>query len=270
MRILVTGATGNIGRMVVGHLVEAGGCTVRALTVDPERAALPDGVEVAVGSVRRPDSLPAALDGVDALYLAPAPATVEAVMAHVRAAGVDHVVDLSGEHESWWGSVALAVEAAGAPWTHLSPGDFMENTESWADQIRRTGAVREPHPDGASAPIAMDDVAAVAAAALLAGPDRYGGAVLPLTGPETLTRVELLDRIADALGRPLEFVRASRAETVAALEPSMGANTAWYVQNVLEGYNALGVPVLATVEQVTGRPGTTFAAWACGHADLFG
>lgn len=270
MRILVTGATGNIGRMVVSHLVTAGGgCTVRALTVDPERAALPAGVEVAVGSVRRPDTLAAALDGVDAMYLAPAPATVEAVMAHVRAAGVGHVVDLSGELESWWGSVARAVEAADLPWTHLSPGDFMENTETWADQIRRTGCVREPHPDGASAPTAMDDIAAVAAAVLLAGPDRYGGVSLPLTGPETLSRVDLLDRIAAALGRPLQFVKADRAATIAALEPAMGGNTAWYVENVLEGFNTTSVPALPTVEQVTGRPATTFAAWARDNVEKF-
>lgn len=269
MRILVTGATGNIGRMVVQHLVEAGGATVRALTVDPERVALPAGVEVAVGSVRRPDTLPAALEGVDRVYLAPAPGTVVEVMARIRDAGVGHVVDLSGEHESWWGSVATAVEAAGLPWTHLSPGDFMENTESWSEQIRRTGTVREPHPDGASAPIAMDDIAAVAAAVLVAGPESYGGLALPLTGPETLTRLELLERIAEALGRPLEFVQASCAETIVALEPAMGANTAWYVENVLEGYNASAVPALLTVEQVTGRPATTFAAWARANVGKF-
>lgn len=122
--------------------------------------------------------------------------------------------------------------------------------------------MREPNPDGASAPIAMDDIAAVTAAVMLAGPERYRGATLSLTGPETLTRVDLLDRIAEALGRPLEFVRASRDETIAALEPAMGENTAWYVENVLAGYNALGVPPLPTFEDVTGRSGTTFAAWA--------
>jgi uncharacterized protein YbjT (DUF2867 family) len=67
VRILVTGATGNIGRLVVDHLVAAGGCRVRALTVDPARARLPAGVEVALGYLRKPQTLPAALEGVDAV-----------------------------------------------------------------------------------------------------------------------------------------------------------------------------------------------------------
>ena len=103
MTILVTGATGSIGRMVVDHLWARGATEVRALTVDPDRAALPDGVEAVSGSVRRPGSLDAALDGVDAMYLAPFPPTVTDVLERARKAGVGHVVDLSGEPESWWG-----------------------------------------------------------------------------------------------------------------------------------------------------------------------
>jgi uncharacterized protein YbjT (DUF2867 family) len=144
--VLVTGATGNIGRMVVDHLLTAGASDIRALTIDPERAALPGGVEVAEGSMRRPGTLPAALHGVDQMYLAPTPDTVDEVMASAQAAGVRHVVDLSGEPESWWGGVTRAVEASGIAWTHLWPGDFMENTLLWAPQIRATGAVHEPYP----------------------------------------------------------------------------------------------------------------------------
>lgn len=160
--ILVTGATGGVGRLVVDHLLAAGATDVRALTVDPGRARLPAGVEVVRGHMGRPDALRAALDGVDRMYLAPQPATVEQAMAAVADAGVGHVVDLSGEHDSWWGSVTRAVEAAGRAWTHLWPGDFMENVGSWAEQIRTRGEVREPWPDSATAPIAMDGVAGYA------------------------------------------------------------------------------------------------------------
>jgi uncharacterized protein YbjT (DUF2867 family) len=134
--ILVTGATGNIGRKVVGHLVERGARDVRALTTDPARARLPPGVEVARGYLRRVETLPAALEGVDTMYLAPTPDTVTEVVELARAAGVRRIVDLSGEPESWWGDVTRAVEAGGVAWTHLWPGDFMENTEMWAPQIR--------------------------------------------------------------------------------------------------------------------------------------
>ena len=81
-------------------------------------------------------------------------------------AGVEHVVDLSGEPESWWGSVCTAVEEGAAHWTHLWPADFVENGQMWFDQIRTTGSVREPWPELASTPTAMTDIAEVAAVAL--------------------------------------------------------------------------------------------------------
>lgn len=82
MRILVTGATGNVGRLVVDHLL-ARGAQVRALTTNPRKAALPPEVEIARGYLGRPDTLPAGLADVDRMYLAPLPATAARV-AHWR------------------------------------------------------------------------------------------------------------------------------------------------------------------------------------------
>src|ERR687893_243334 len=92
MTILVTGATGNIGRRVVDQLLAAGATSVRALTVDPVRAALPPEVEVVVGYTGRPETLPAALKGVERMYLAPPPGPTD-VLALARRAGVERVVD---------------------------------------------------------------------------------------------------------------------------------------------------------------------------------
>ncbi len=267
MTILVTGGTGNIGRMVVDHLLARGATRVRALTTDPARAALPDGVEVAPGYLRRLDTLPAALDGVDRLYLAPTPDTVTDVLALAREAGVTQVVDLSGEPSTWWGSVSAAVEDSGLTWTHLWPGDFMENTLSWAPQVVAARRVREPWPQGRSAPIAMDDIARVAASLLVSG--GHAGRALSLTGPEVLTRVELADRIGEAIGVPVEFVTVTRDEAVAEMAVAMGADAGWYVDTILAGN--VGNPVSANrvVEEVTGRPATTFAAWARANAEAF-
>lgn len=267
MTILVTGATGNIGRKVVDHLLARGASDIRALTVDPAKAALPSEVDAVKGYLRKIDTLPSAFEGVSSMYLAPTPDTVEEVIALARKAGVEHIVDLSGEPESWWGTCSTAVERSGVDWTHLWPGDFMENSLMWADQIRRTGTVREPYPGSASTPIAMDDIAAVAAAALL--DDTHRGKAYLLTGPEILTRTDLVAHISAALGREIEFVRSTPDETVRALSPAMGDNTRWYVENVLTYFEA-GAPAPNTlVEDITGRPATRFADWARAHAREF-
>jgi uncharacterized protein YbjT (DUF2867 family) len=267
MTILVTGATGNIGRKVVDELLARGAGDVRALTTNPARAALPPAVDVAVGYLRKVETLPAAFEGVTAMYLAPTPDTVEEVLRLARAAGVQHVVDLSGEHESWWGDVAKAVEASGMAWTHLSPGDFMENTLDWAPQITATDAVREPYPASRSTPIAMQDIARVAAVALTRS--GYEGRSLPLTGPEILSRVDLVERIGEARGKKVEFVQVTRDEAVQALRSAMGDQAEWYVDTILKGGEDWPAEVQDTVEQVTDQPATTYSAWASANASTF-
>lgn len=184
-----------------------------------------------------------------------------------RAAGVRHIVDLSGEPDSWWGAIATAVEGSGIAWTHLWPGDFMENTGMWAQQIRETGVVREPDPDAASTPIAMDDIAAVAAVALTE--DGHLGRAYALTGPEKLSRAQLSREIAVALGREIGFVSATREETVRALSPAMGDTAQWYVDNVLIGLDEHTLPPNRVAEEILGRPATTFAQWAVRYAAEF-
>ncbi|WP_067464859.1 NAD(P)H-binding protein [Nocardia amamiensis] len=267
MTILVTGATANIGRKVVEHLLALGATDIRALTSNPRKAALPATVQVAEGNLRRPETLPAAFAGVERMYLAPTPDSVTEVLALARAAGVRHVVDLSGEPETWWGSVCTAVEESGLAWTHLWPGDFMENTLIWSHQIRETGAVREPRPDATSAPIAMDDIAAVAATLLT---DIHPGRAFPLAGPEILTRTDLVRHLADALGRDIAFHRSSREDTITALTPTMGDNATWYVDNALTSFDVppAALPI-TSVQDITGRPATTFARWAADNAPRF-
>jgi uncharacterized protein YbjT (DUF2867 family) len=268
MTILVTGATANIGRKVVDHLLALGATDIRALTTNPRKAALPSGVQVIEGDLRRPEASAAAFAGVQRMYLAPAPDSVTEVLALACAAGVRHVVDLSGEPESWWGSVCTAVEDSGLAWTHLWPGDFMENTMTWSHQIRASGSIRDPRPHAASAPIAMDDIAAVAATALLT--DAHLGRAFPLAGPEILTRAELVRHLADALGRDIILHRSSREETITALAPTMGDSATWYVDNVLCGFDPDPATLpITSVRDITGRPATTFARWAAANAPRF-
>lgn len=275
MTILVTGATGNVGRLVVDHLVAAG-AKVRALTIDPRKAALPPEVEVVEGYLGRIETLPAALEGVELLYLAPLPRTVRDVARLARAAGVRRIVDLSssnaddeaaGDPSGWYYyAVEKAVEESGIAWTHLRPGEFMTNTLAWAEQIRATGVVRAPHADAATAIIDLDDIAAVAARVLLE--DGHIGKKYELTGPEAVKRKDLARLIGEAIGREVRFEEQTRAEALAELTPTMGEWAAWYVDGIGQLVEHPQT-VLPTVEALTGRPATTFAQWAVKHAAEF-
>jgi uncharacterized protein YbjT (DUF2867 family) len=276
MTILVTGATGNVGRLVVDQLLAAGAKHIRALTNNPGKAALPAEVEVFEGYLGRPATLPAALEGVERMYLAPLPRTVREVVQLAKAAGVRHIVDLSssdadneaaGDPSGWhYYAVERAVEDSGMPWTHLRPGEFMTNTLGWAEQIRSTGVVRAAHANTATAIIDLGDIAAVAARVLLE--DGHIDKKYELTGPEAVKRRELARLIGEAIGREVRFEELTREQALAELRPSMGEYAEWYVDGIgmLVDYPQVPLP---TVAQITGRPATTFAQWAARHAELF-
>ena len=264
MTILVTGATANVGRLVVDQLLAMGATGVRALTNDPQKAALPEEVEVVEGYIGRPETVPAALIGVERMYLAPAPETAREVVAMAEEAGVERIVDLAGH--GWWRAVEEAVEGSGVPWTHLRPGEFMKNALIWAPQIRATGMVRDAYPDAANAPIDLDDIAAVAAVALLE--DGHLAKAHELTGPTRLTRAEQVRLIGEAIGEEIPFVELTHEQAVEELEPVLGEFAGWYLEGKAERVGEPQEPV-PTVEEVTGRPATTFAEWAVRHADDF-
>jgi uncharacterized protein YbjT (DUF2867 family) len=276
MTILVTGATGNVGRLVVDELVQAG-VPVRALTVNPDKAKLPPNVEVVTGYLGRPSTLPAALEGIDTVYLAPLPATVGAFTEMARRSGVRRVVTLSsssaddeatGNPNQWhYYAVERAVEEAGFDWTHLRPGSFMTNTLAWADSIRAESVVRWPYPNAAETPIDLRDIAAVAALVLLE--DRHTGQKYTLSGPESIRQIDQVRAIAAAIGREIRFEELTPEQTRIAWRDTVPADA---IEWLLDGYALSAeypqVP-LPTVEELTGRPARTFAQWAVDHADAF-
>jgi len=266
MKILVTGATGGVGRLVVDELLALGATDVRALTVNPTRAGLPDGVEAVKGFLGRPASLPAALAGVDRMYLAPLVETNAEVCRLAAAAGVRRIVDMAGAKGDHWQAIEDGVEACGVPFVHLEPGEFMHNTEMWAPQIRAGDVVRDGYGSAASALIALEDIAAVAARCLLE--EGHEGQSYELTGPESLTRRDRVEQIGAALGRDLTYVDLPHDDLVAELEKVMGEHGAWYADGLrmLADHPQAAVP---TVADLTGRPGTTFAEWARSRIDAF-
>jgi uncharacterized protein YbjT (DUF2867 family) len=273
----VTGATGNVGRLVVDQLLESG-VEVRALTNNPSKANLPAGVEVAEGFIGRPDSVKDALIGVERLYLAPHPKTAQAIVDLAVRAGVTRIVDLSssgadeekhGDPASWWFyAVERAVEsAAGVEWTHLRPGEFMLNALTWADSISAEGVVRAAYGDASYAPLDLVDIAAVAAKALLE--DGHHGQKYAMTGPESLSKREKVRIIGGVLGREIRFVEISHVEARdQMLAQGYGEAADWLLDGDAQmiGHPQ---PVLPTVPDLLGRPSGTFAEWVAAHADAF-
>ena len=278
-RILVTGATGTVGRQVVSRLV-ATDARVRALTRNPGAAGLPPEVEVARGDLTAPESLEECLDGVDEVFLvwtAPAgavPAAVERIARQAR-----HVVLLTSPHQTphplfqqpnplaaMFAEIERVIKASGLRWTFLRPGMFAANALTWwAPRIRTGDAVRWPYGDAPTAPIHERDIAAVAVRALLE--EGHDGAEYVLTGPQSLSQREQVITIGEVIGRPLRFEELSPEEARRELPfPAPALNmllNAWSA--------ALGQPALvtSTVAEITGRPARTFRDWVADHAEEF-
>src|SRR4051794_8460660 len=194
MSILVTGATGAVGRHLVSTLIERG-ARVRALTRKPDHAGLPHGVDVVAGDLTDALTLaPSVFEDVDRAFVFPAQG-VDAFVGAAVAAGVHRFTVLSSlaaalefprDHGSASQLHHSAVEAAVTgrtdAWTILRPGTFANNLLSWTWQIRSGAPIRAPFLASAQAPIHEHDVAEAAAEALLA--DDHLGEAISMTGPE--------------------------------------------------------------------------------------
>jgi uncharacterized protein YbjT (DUF2867 family) len=274
--ILVTGATGTIGRQVISQLLDTGS-RVRAMTRNPDAAGLPSGVEVVRGDLTDPASLDGCLEGVEAVFLvwtAPAaavPAAVEWIAKQAR-----RVVFLTAPHKTphplfqqtnpmaaMHAEIERLIEASGLQWTFLRPGMFAANALSWwGPRIRAGDVVRWPYADVPTAPIHERDVAAVAVRALLE--EGHEGAEYVLTGPESLSHREQVAAIGEGIGRPVRFEEISPEEARCELPFPAPA-----LDMLLKAWAAaLGHPALvtSTVAEITGRPARTFRDWVADHA----
>jgi uncharacterized protein YbjT (DUF2867 family) len=276
MTILVTGATGNIGRHVVDRLMQAG-VRVRALTRNPEAANLPDGVTIVQGDLDRPETLPSAFENVERLYLFPVPATATEVAELAKKAGVRRIVTHSSASAPWEAKyhprglyfllVERAVEDIGAEWTHVRPTGLMLNSLFWAETIRAEGVVRVPYGNASYPHVHEADVAEVAAAALLG--DSHVGKKYIVSGPESITQIEQARAIGAAIGREIRFEELTPEQARILWSPFMPEDEIDTELMILSESVDKPKKVWPTYERVIGRPGRTYEQWATEHANDF-
>ncbi|AXB44227.1 SDR family oxidoreductase [Amycolatopsis albispora] len=277
--IVVTGATGNIGRPLTRALAEAG---EQVTAVSRHAAAVPDGVRHVVADLAGPDGLAPALAGAKALFLLlsgdlhAVGANPAGLIEQAAAAGVRRVVLLStqGVVTRPHGRTRIAMRAledglreSGLDWAILRPGGFASNALWWAESVRTRQVVAAPYGDIGTPIIDPADIAEVAAACLL--DDRHLGGAYELTGPEVITPRQQTAAIAAALGTPVRFDELTREEAKAAMVQSMPPELADDTLDILGSPSPAEVRVSPDVQRVLGRAPRPFTDWADRHIDAF-
>ena len=280
--MLVTGATGRIGRGVIDELVSAG-VPVRALTRRAEAAAtLPADVEVVTGDLTVPASLDGALRGTGTVFLLwTAPPTTAAAVVERLAAHARRVVFLSSPHRTphpffsqpnpmaaLHAEIERLLAATGIESTVIRPGMFASNSSAWwAPAIRAGAVVRWPYGAAETAPVDDRDIAAVAARTLYQ--DGHVGADYVLTGPESLSQAAQVDIIGSVLGRPTRFKELSPDEFRSEMAGKAPRSA---VDMLLTAWGAtIGRPAFLTsaVSDILGVPPRSFPRWVADHAGAF-
>lgn len=276
MTIVVTGATGNVGRPLVTHLVKAG-AKVRAVSRRPQSAGL-------LGEVEVVESATEAIPGASAVFLNSRALGGElaAVVDQARREGVTRLValsainaddDFSRQPSRFRGdrnkeAEQLAVDS-GLQWVSLRPSVFATNFAGmWSAQIRAGDIVRGPYAAASSAPIVESDIAEVGARALLG--DELVGRKIPLTGPQALTNTELVDVIAAVLGRPLQYQELPD-DLVRQWFVGLGFPPEFGDAYVAMLATTIDEPAVVTndVQKILGRPAQSFEQWVSEHRSVF-
>ncbi|WP_067545291.1 NAD(P)H-binding protein [Nocardia crassostreae] len=270
--IVVTGATGNVGRELVRMLADAG----EQVTAVSRRTAadLPDGVRHVAADLTDTPSLATAFEGAKRLYLLFAQGSFEAdvpgILAAAAAAGVRRVVLQSSQgvatrpdsvsHGQFGKAVEVAVQESGLEWTILRPGGFDSNMFAWADQVRTERTAAAPFGDVGIPFVDPEDIAAVAAVALRE--DGHAERIYTLTGPVADTPRERAAALTEILGEPVEFLEQTAAEAREQMLHFMPPEVVDTTLAVLGRPTEDEVRISSDIEQVLGRAPYPFATWA--------
>jgi len=274
MTILVTGATGNVGRNVVEQLVSRG-ADVRALVRDAAKADLPASVKIAQGDLLDVDSLRAAMSGVSTLFLLNGVVADEFTQAVIalnvaREVGIERVVYLSVIHSDVYVNVPhfagkfgveRMIDALGIPATILRPAYYMDNEITVKDVVTGYGIYPMPIGDKGLAMVDARDVGEIAAIELIRreqSREPLPTVRINLVGPDTLTGADAAAIWSDVLGRQIAFPGNDTAGFEQNLRQLMPSWMAYDMRQMAERFGSDGmIPAAGDVDRLTallGRP----------------
>ncbi|MCF1675043.1 MAG: NAD(P)H-binding protein [Tetragenococcus koreensis] len=272
MTILVSGATGTVGKHVVEQLVNKK-VQVRAVTRNPKKANFPEGVEVVVGDLMSPKTLISALQDVTAIYLITSSDQVDAtletdpqIVELAEEAGVKRISLLTVYGD---GPVEQAIKNSHLEWTFVQPVGFMANAiDDWQESIQKEGAVCMLGGENRTAIVHEADIAAVFVETLLG--DKYHGNFYTLTGPEALSAIEQVEIISKVIGKEIKFKELTEAQARNRWqEIGLDEESIDFMVQMSNNPPEIGYTVLPTIECITGHSAKTFAEWAHEHKKHF-
>ena len=281
--ILVTGATGNVASILIPTLLQSGQ-QVRGLVHEEAKASgLRDqGAEVVVADLEKPETLDAAVAGVERIYLIidngpnGAQHGINLIDAVKRSGGRPHVVRqgmfgdsrsrLNHQHEQ----VAAALAESGLPVTTLRPTFFMQNTLAGAQTVASAGQLYWAMNDAKLAMIDIRDIAECAAAVLTS--DGHVGEAYVLTGPQAVSFHDVANALSGALNKPVTYINVLNEALVQSMtEMGVPEWTAQGFAELMDGFkDGFAKDATDNVERLTGHPARSVETFARDFAGFFG
>lgn len=271
--VLVTGSTGNVGRAVARHLLDAGQPVVSAVR-DASAHTIVSGTEPRVFDFDAPSGWPAAFAGIDRLFLLRPPALADVerhlfpVIDTALAVGVRQIVFLSLQGVQFntatpHHAVEKYLRARSAPFTFLRPNFFMQNlSTTYQDDIRSRGEISVPAGRARTAFVDTDDVGRVAAS-VFTQPGHLRKAYT-LSGEQSLDYYQVARQLTSTLGYPVRYTAPTAAEHARRLTEQGAPADFIAVQKMI--YRVVRMNVSAfpnhAIRRLTGAPATTFAEFA--------
>jgi uncharacterized protein YbjT (DUF2867 family) len=279
--ILITGASGNVGREVLKQIAATGAQVRAAFQSVSKAAAAPSGVEVVTMDYNQPPTLQAALKGVERVFLVGPPAPnlpllERKAVDEIKRSGVRHVVKLSamgGRAATFPRQHADSedyITSAGVAYTFLRPNGFMQNLVTYnAPTINTQDAFYGSQGEGKVSHIDIRDIAAVAVKTLTE--DGHQGKAYTLTGPVALSNAQIAQILSDDLGREIRYVDLPAEQFKQALlgagVPEWSANALLDLQQFYRNDGASAVT--NDVERVLRRKPRSFEQFSRDHAQAF-